>query len=311
MLPGAHARPAAEVAGLLAVDPGTGLATAEAARRLQEIGENELPRPKPSSVPALLRGAFTEPFIVLLAVAGLLAVALGEVRDGLLVLVGLVPIVGADVITGYRAERALEALHSASAPTAHVRRAGAVELVLASTLVPGDVVVLRAGDVVPADLRVWRSEGLIVDRSILTGESLPEHLRPEPDADETELVERRALAHAGTSVVSGRGEGIVVATGARAEVGRIARGLATTERRRSPLQLELDRLVRILLGAAIGLIAISVGLGSCVASRWARTSWPASPRRSRRSLRSRPSSSPSSSAWVPTGCCGAESSFGG
>jgi Ca2+-transporting ATPase len=133
--------------------------------------------------------------------------------------------------------------------------------VAAATLVPGDVVLLRGGDVVPADLRVSRADRLLVDRSILTGESVPEPARTDPDLVDAVLADRRAMAFAGTSVVGGRGEGIVVAIGAGTEVGRIAGRLSGKMERRSPLQHELDRLVRILLVVAIALIAIVSGLG--------------------------------------------------
>ena len=157
-----HARDAAAVAADLAVDPAVGLADAEAARRAADAGPNALEeagararladdpsRPRPSRScscspsPACSRSL------------------LGEVRDGLLVLVGLLPIVGADVVTEYRGERALEALRDASAPRARVRRDGAVDDVAAASLVPGDVVLLRAGDVVPADLRLLRADRLL------------------------------------------------------------------------------------------------------------------------------------------------------
>ena len=118
--------------------------------------------------------------------------------------------------------------------------------VTAASLVPGDVVLLSGGDVVPADLRLIRVDRLQLDRSVLTGESIPEPGRTEPDAGDSDLADRRSIAYGGTSVVGGRGEGIVVAIGAPTEVGRIAGGLADRGRRRSPLQAELDRLVRIL-----------------------------------------------------------------
>jgi Ca2+-transporting ATPase len=174
---------------------------------------------------------------------------------------GLIPIVGADVVTEYRGERALEALREASAPHARVRRDGRILDIAAAGLVPGDIVLVRVGDVVPADLRLTRAERLTVDRSVLTGESLPEPATVEADAPGSALAERHSMAFSGTSVVAGHGEGIVVATGPRTEVGRIAVGLTTRERRRSPLQRELDRLVRILLVVAVGLIAITSGLG--------------------------------------------------
>jgi cation transport ATPase len=205
--------------------------------------------------------AATEPFVLLLLAAGVGAVLLGEVRDGLLILAGLIPIVGADVVTEYRGERALEALRDATAPRATVRRDGGIADVPANELVVGDLVLIRIGDVVPADLRLVRADGLVVDRSVLTGESLPEPAALDAVAPETLLADRRSMAYSGTSVVAGRAEGIVVAIGQETEVGQIAGGLTTRERRRSPLQHELARLVRILVVVAIGLIAITSGLG--------------------------------------------------
>jgi Ca2+-transporting ATPase len=245
----------------LGVDPAVGLSSGETAARLERFGRNELEVGRRTSILRLLWDGAREPFVLLLFVAGCLAVALGEVRDGLLVLVILAPIVGAGVVTEYRGEKALEALREAAAPSARVRRDGEVADLPADRLVPGDVVLLRTGDVVPADLRLIRSEALAFDRSTLTGESLPEVASVEPDAPGAALADRRSLAYAGTAVVSGRGEGVVVATGLATEFGRISRALADRERRRSPLQREMDRLVRILLVVAIGLIATVVTLG--------------------------------------------------
>ncbi|HJP88747.1 MAG TPA: HAD-IC family P-type ATPase [Candidatus Limnocylindrales bacterium] len=258
---GAWSLPADEVARELGVDPRSGLTAAEANARAERFGANELEQRKRESVWSMVFEAATEPFVLLLGAAGITAVLLNEVRDGILVLLGLIPIVGADVVTEYRGERALEALRDASAPRARVRRDGAVVEIPSTDLVPGDVAMIRVGDVVPADLRLTVVDRLSIDRSILTGESLPEPGQVEPDPATAELATRHGIAFAGTSVVAGRGEGLVVATGARTEVGRIAGGLATRQRRRSPLQLELDRLVRILLVVAIGLIVITSGLG--------------------------------------------------
>jgi Ca2+-transporting ATPase len=257
----AHGQPAVAVARALGVDPAVGLSGAEVARRAAESGPNELEAAQRTSLGKLILDAATEPFIVLLIVAGVLAVALGEFRDGILILLALIPIIAADVVTEYRGERALEALREASAPSARVRRDGEAVETPAAGLVPGDIVLLRAGDIVPADLRLLRADRLLIDRSTLTGESVPEPGSVEPDPPDATLAERHAMAYGGTAVVGGRGEGVVVAVGPRSEVGHIARGLGGEERRRSPLQLELDRLVRILLVVAIGLIAIVTGLG--------------------------------------------------
>ncbi len=252
---------AVAVLARLGTDAAFGLTQEQTSSRLAEFGSNELEPSRKTSLWRLLWDGAREPFVVLLFIAGCLAIALNEVRDGLLVLVILAPIVGAGVITQYRGEKALEALRDAVAPLARVRRAGNVEDVPTRDLVPGDLVLLRTGDVVPADLRLIRAEALTFDRSVLTGESLPESASVEPDPEGTGIADGRCIAYAGTAVVGGRGEGVAVATGLRTQFGRISQALAGQERRRSPLQRELDRLVRILLVVAIGLIAIVVGLG--------------------------------------------------
>ena len=257
----AHGLTVVAVAARLAVDPARGLDEAEATRRAAVAGPNVLEHTEAPSVWHMVLDAATEPFVLLLMASGIGAVLLNEVRDGILILFGLVPIVGADVLTEFRGERALEALRRASAPTARVRRGGDVTEVAAAGLVPGDMVVIRVGDVVPADLRASKADRLSIDRSILTGESLPEPVTVEPDPLDAVLASRRSMAFSGTSVVAGRGEGIVVAIGAATEVGRIAGSLSTRIRRRSPLQRELDRLVRILIVVAVGLIGITTGLG--------------------------------------------------
>jgi Ca2+-transporting ATPase len=224
-------------------------------------GANLLEGSRRVSIWRMLRDALSQPFMIALAMAGLLAIAVGEVRDGALILIMLLPIVGADVITEFRAERALDALRSVSAPQAVVRRNGTVQTIAAARLVPGDVVLLRVGDIVPADLRLLRSDALMIDRSVLTGESIPEAATVAPEGVETPIVDRRNMAYAGTSVVGGRGEGIVVAIGRATAFGEIAVSLGSPERRRSPLQRELDRLVRMMLLVAIGLIVAVVGIG--------------------------------------------------
>ncbi len=259
--PAVHGQTVDVVAAGLDVDPARGLPDAELAARAAAAGPNELEPHQRESILRMVFEAATEPFVLLLAAAGLAAILLGEVRDGILILIALLPIVGADVVTEYRGERALDALRDASAPMARVRRDGAASDVPAATLVPGDIVLLRVGDVVPADLRVSRTDRLLVDRSVLTGESVPEPARVDPDPAEAALADRHSIAYAGTSVVGGRGEGIVIAIGAATEVGRIAGRLTDRMVRRSPIQHELDRLVRILLVVAIALIAIVTGLG--------------------------------------------------
>ena len=236
--------PADSVLERLGANASTGLTSEQTSSRLAEFGPNELEPSAKTSFWRLLWDGAREPFVVMLFIAGCLAIALNEVRDGLLVLVILAPIVGAGVLTEYRGEKALEALRDAAAPMARVRRSGRVEDVATRNLVPGDVVLLRTGDVVPADLRLIRAEALAFDRSVLTGESLPEPASVDPDPEGAALADRHCIAFAGTAAVGGRGEGVVISTGLRTEFGRISQALAGRERRRSPLQREMDRLVR-------------------------------------------------------------------
>ncbi len=256
-----HALQAADVARRLGVDPAVGLSSDEAASRAMQFGPNELEVAQRDPVWRMIVASATEPFVLMLATAGVLAILVGELRDGLLVLFGLLPIVGADVVTEYRGERALEELRAASAPVARVRRNGEAAVLPAAALVPGDVVLLQGGDVVPADVRIAHADRLLLDRSVLTGESLPEVGRIDPDPPGAALASRHSIAYSGTSVVGGRADGIVVAVGGATEFGRIAGTLTGRERHRSPLQRELDRLVKILLVVAVGLIAFTTGIG--------------------------------------------------
>lgn len=257
----AHARTAAQVGAALGVDPALGLDPDAVRVRAATSGPNELDPPRRESLLAMALESAREPFVLLLVASGIGAVLLGEVRDGLLILIALLPIVGADIVTEFRANRALDALRDASAPTARVRRVGGVIDLPAAEIVPGDVVLLRTGDIVPADLRLLRVDRLLVDRSALTGESVPGLARIQPDPRDAALADRHAMAYAGTSVVGGNGEGIVVASGTRTEVGRIAGRLNVREAHRSPLQHEFDRLVRIMFVVALALIGIVTGLG--------------------------------------------------
>ena len=263
-----HALTALAVARDLGVDPERGLPPDEVEARLAAHGPNELKEaPRPSVWGSLAR-AVREPFIILLALAGIGAILLGELRDGLLVLGGLVPIVGADVVTSFRSERALDALRSAAAPRAHVLRNRRVDEIPSAAIVPGDIIVLKAGDIVPADARVLTASSLLVDRSVLTGESVPEPATVAPDAPDAGVADRHGVVYAGTSIVSGRGTAVVIGTGRATEFGRIAARLGPAPRGRSPLQRELDRLVRILLVAAIGLVTFTVGAGFLRGQPW-------------------------------------------
>ena len=243
------------------------------------------------------------------SVAGIAAAFVGEVRDGLLILAGLVPLVGADVATEYRGERALQALRDASAPRAQVRRDGRVVDLAAADLVPGDIVLLHVGDVVPADLRLIRADRLVLDRSILTGESIPETMSVEPDAVASGVADRRSIAYSGMSVVGGQG---------RRDRRRHRRRHGGRPHRQRPDDRGAPTLATP--GGARSARAPDARRRGRTHRHHGRagvrsrepaqptTCWRASRRRSPLSRRNRPSCSRSSSAWAPTDSCAARSS---
>ena len=233
-----------------------GLPPDEAQARLLRHGRNELPPPRRR--PAWLRFVrqFNNVLIYVLLVAGAITVALGELTDaGVIFGVVLVNAVIGFIQEG-KAERALEAVRAMLARTATVLRGGQRQEIDPALLVPGDVVVLDAGDRVPADLRLLRVRNLQLDEAALTGESLPLEKSVAPVAAAAPLAERSGMAYSGTAVTRGQGTGVVTATGGATEIGRIGALVAGVEQLATPLTRKLDQFARritvlILLGAAL------------------------------------------------------------
>ena len=175
-------------------------------------------------------------------------------------------IVVVSVVLGFlqewRAERALEALRRMAAPGATVVREGATRALPARELVPGDVIVVHEGDRVPADARLVEAANLRAAEAALTGESEPVDKACEPVPEAAAPVgDRRCMVHGGTTVTTGRGRAIVVATGSDTEFGRVARLLGTVEVVRTPLQRHLDRVGGMLARIALGIVAAVFALG--------------------------------------------------
>ncbi len=246
-----------------------GLRQTEAARRLREHGPNQLEAARRVSPWSILIGQFKNILVLILLVATVLSILLGHGTEAVVILI----IVGLAVFLGflqeYRAERALEALRRMAAPMATVIREDQEERIPSEQLVPGDIVVLHAGDRVPADLRLIEAINLQIDESVLTGESVPVEKMTEPIPDpQIPLGDRRNMAYAGTIVTYGRGRGLVVATGMRTEFGAIARMLQSIEQEKTPLQENLDRTGKILARAALAVVAIIVALGLLRGQPW-------------------------------------------
>ncbi len=239
-------------------DDRTGLTPEEATRRLEAQGPNELPEPKRDAFLPRLGRHLAEPMAILLVVAAAVSgLGLGHRLEGvaILAIVALNAVIG--LVQEGRAERALAALRRMETPHARVRRGGAEAVVPAREVVPGDVVLLAAGDRVPADLRLLETASLEVDESVLTGESLPvpkDATRP-PQAG-VGLAERPWMAYSGTLVTRGAAVAEVVETGPRTEFGSIAATLAGRSQD-TPLQVEL-RALTTRLGAIAVAVAVAV-----------------------------------------------------
>ncbi|PZA10222.1 cation-transporting P-type ATPase [Rhodopseudomonas palustris] len=239
-----------------------GLAEQEAAERLVTFGPNALPGALPRS--ALLRFLlqFHNLLIYVLLGAGVLSAAIGHVTDAA-VIFGVVLI---NAVIGFiqegRAEKALDAIQKMIEPHAAVVRDGRRMTIAADQVVPGDIVLLEAGDRVPADLRIIRSRNLRIDEAILTGESVPADKGSAAVAADVALGDRSGLAFSGTLVTEGLGTGVVVATGASSELGRISAMIGAVEKLATPLVRQMDQFARqvtfVVLAVSVAVFAYAV-----------------------------------------------------
>ncbi|MBI4664732.1 MAG: cation-translocating P-type ATPase [Verrucomicrobia bacterium] len=239
-----------------------GLAVAEAARRLVQHGPNELQAAHRVSPWAQLAEQFKNVLVVILLVATGLSAFLGHGIEAIVIAVIVLFAVLLGFVQEFRAERAIEALRQMAAPTATVLRDGCEVEIPARDLVPGDVIFLRAGDKVPADVRLIESVNLQIEEAALTGESMPveKHTAALHQA-ELEVGDRKNMAYAGTTATYGRGRALVVATGMNTEFGKIAQLLESVETVRTPLQINLDKVGRTLAWTALVIVSIIVALG--------------------------------------------------
>jgi Ca2+-transporting ATPase len=214
-----------------------GLSTQKAQTRLEEVGPNELVEKGLKSVWLILWEQLTDVMVIVLIVAAVISAFIGEVQD----MIVIIAIVLLNAILGvtqeYRAEQAIAALKKLAVPTVRVRRDGKTSEISARELVPGDVVLLEAGNVVPADGRVFSSANLKVEEAALTGESEPvEKHNKIVTGEDVPLGDRRNAVYMGTTVVYGRGEVMITETGMATELGHIADLLQSVVGEQTPLQ---------------------------------------------------------------------------
>lgn len=257
-----HLHESAELSRVLATDLERGLTEVQAAQRLQEYGPNQLPEPEKVSPLRLLLKQFGNYMIYILLGAALLSLALGKLPAAIAIALVVLVTVGIGFVQEYKAEQALDSLKHLAGPEGTVVREDQIASVLARTLVPGDVVLLEEGDLTPADIRLVAAFNLMLDEALLTGESLPVEKHAERLTDAGVAVsEQRNMAFMGTVVRSGRGRGVVVATGSATQIGRIAATLVIPLEKPTPLQLKLDALGKFLVWVTIGLCALIAVIG--------------------------------------------------
>jgi len=255
-----HAVSADEAAATLNVAIEQGLDASEVDRRLARYGPNELPTEPPPNVWTVARGQLSNPMNIMLIIVSIASFSIGQIGTGIFV-AGLVTF---NVVMGsnqeLKARASVEALAKLQVPTARVRRAGQVEAIASTQLVPGDIVLLEAGDVVPADGRIAVSATLETQEAALTGESAPVAKDAQTlPAGDTALGDRTNLVFQNTQVTRGTATIIVTDTGSQTQMGRIAGMVNATQRSRSPLQRELDGMTKIfglIAWSAVAIIAI-------------------------------------------------------
>ena len=241
-----------------------GLSADEAKHRLEEHGPNSIRTDNEVSVWRVLLDQFTDPLIYVLIAALFVTLAIQSFGDA--IVIGLVLIINATIgfIQEYKAETAVQSLMEMVSPKATVVRDGREQQIDADKLVPGDIVLLEQGQVVPADLRLTRSDALQVNEAALTGESVPvtktDESLSEADKD-LPPADQSNMAFLGTAVTSGSSRGVVVATGEDTELGQIAEQIRGAEDVKTPLQQRMDRLAKWIAGIILVIAAIAFAIG--------------------------------------------------
>lgn len=251
----------AAITDVLDVDVTRGLDEDDVDRRRKLYGVNRLQQQAARDALSILVEQFTGIIVWLLAAAAAFSVYLGDVVEALAIVVVLLINGAIGFVTELRAARSMEALYKIAEVKTRVKRNGHSRMVDAHELVPGDVVLLDAGDVVTADLRLMRISNLHIDESILTGESMPVVKQTQLLEGVVALAERTNMAYKGTAITQGTGESVVVATGSNTELGHISDLTQTAAIQESPLERRLDKLGHKLVWLTLGLTGFIVAAG--------------------------------------------------
>jgi magnesium-transporting ATPase (P-type) len=251
-----YALPAAVALAALEADD-HGLATTEAEARLERLGPNKLPTAAGRGPLVRFLLQFHNLLIYVLLVAAVLAAALGETTDATVIMAVVVVNAVIGFVQEGRAERALEAIRGMIDPKASVLRDGRRQTVDADEIVPGDVVLIEAGDRVPADLRLFKTKNLRIEEAILTGESVAVEKQTEPVVQQAALGDRTSMAFSGTFVAAGQGAGVAVSTAVQTELGRISTLLGSVQSLKTPLIHQMDRFAKQVTLVVLAISAIA------------------------------------------------------
>ena len=248
-----HSIEPAQVLKELNTEPHKGLTEGEVKSRLEKYGYNELKKEEKASLFILFINQFKNILIIILLIATVLSALVGEIFDAVLILV----IVAFCAVLGFiqenRAERALEALKKMLSPTITVLRGGKEEEVPSKELVPGDILLLEAGDKIPADARLIENHSLRCDEASLTGESVPVGKDIKPLPENVRVNDRRNMVFTGTTVTYGRGKAVVTSTAMNTEFGKIAEEVTAVETEKTPLEKRTDE-----IGKWLGIISFGI-----------------------------------------------------
>ena len=257
-----HARTVTEVGRMLETDSGTGLTQSMAQEHLSTYGRNTVVEGKKRPLLSIVWAQFRSLIVALLLAAAGIAFTFGDIPEAIAILVVVVLNAMVGFFMEWRADVALTALRRQAAATARVVREGVEHQIAAFDVVPGDVVVLNAGDRTPADGRLTESKELHVDEASLTGESSAVHKRSEDTVEEdSALGDRTTMVYMGTVITEGRGRCIVTATGSQTEMGKIGTLISDVDEQRTPLERELHQLGNRLVVFVLLLCTVIVGVG--------------------------------------------------
>ncbi|UUX49026.1 HAD-IC family P-type ATPase [Nisaea acidiphila] len=258
-----YTRDADAIADNLAVTIGVGLSSEEAAKRLSAYGPNKLKEAEKDSPLVMFAKQLLNPLLIILLIGAVISGFTGHLVDAIAIAVIVVLNATISFLQEYKAEKSLAALSEMAAPMANVRRDGDWKEVPARDLVPGDVLRIKAGDILAADVRLIEANRLQIDEAALTGESEPvnKHDQVISGDEQAVLAERFNMGYSSTLVSNGAGVGLVTGTGMDTEVGHIAGLMASAEQPKTPLQERIESLSKILIGAALIVVAIVVGIG--------------------------------------------------